>query len=63
MLVLSRRVGQRIFIGDQIVIQVVDNRGDKVRIGIEAPDDVVIDREEVAPADHPAKRPAVEPQR
>jgi carbon storage regulator len=48
MLVLSRRVDQRIMIdGGRIVITVVDIRNDKVRIGIDAPDDVVVHREEV----------------
>ena len=62
MLVLSRKLGQRIFIGDDIVIQVVDLRpGDRVRLGIEAPDGVIVDREEIAPPDHPAKRRTVRP--
>jgi carbon storage regulator len=48
MLVLSRRVDQRIMIdGGRIIITVVDIRNDKVRIGIDAPDDVVVNREEV----------------
>jgi carbon storage regulator len=37
MLVLSRKRDERIVIGDNIVITVVDVRGDKVRLGIEAP--------------------------
>jgi carbon storage regulator len=47
MLVLSRTVDERIFIGDDIRIMVVEIRGDKVRLGIEAPVDVIVDREEV----------------
>lgn len=47
MLLLSRRAGQRILIGDDIVIEVADIRGDKVRIAISAPKDVPVHREEV----------------
>ncbi|MBX6314565.1 MAG: carbon storage regulator CsrA [Isosphaeraceae bacterium] len=47
MLVLTRKVGERIYIGDQIVVTVVRIQGDKVRLGIDAPEQVVIRREEV----------------
>tara|TARA_R110002167_G_scaffold61913_4_gene174941 strand:- start:40322 stop:40501 length:180 start_codon:yes stop_codon:yes gene_type:complete len=47
MLVLSRKLNERICIGDNIVITIIQLRGDKVRVGIEAPDEVRIDREEV----------------
>lgn len=47
MLVLSRRRDESIIIGDNIVITVVDVRGDKVRIGINAPTDIPIHRQEV----------------
>jgi carbon storage regulator len=47
MLVLSRHRDERIIIGDDVVVTVVDIRGDKVRLGIEAPQDVSIHREEV----------------
>ncbi len=47
MLVLSRKHGQRILIGDDIVITVVRISRDKVRIGIDAPRYVLILREEV----------------
>lgn len=47
MLVLSRRRGERICIGEGITVEVVDIRGDKVRLGIVAPDLVRIDRQEV----------------
>ncbi|MBI1312751.1 carbon storage regulator CsrA [bacterium] len=47
MLVLTRRKNERIRIGESIVITVVEVRGDKVRIGIEAPKDVPVHREEV----------------
>lgn len=48
MLVLTRRQGEAIKIGDNITVMVVDMRGDKVRLGVEAPREVRIDREEVA---------------
>jgi len=46
-LVLSRQRDQSIIIGDNIVITVVDIRGDKVRLGINAPTDVSVHRQEV----------------
>lgn len=47
MLVLSRYKDQSIYIGDDIVITVVDVRGDRIRLGIEAPADVPVHREEI----------------
>ncbi|MEW4570792.1 carbon storage regulator CsrA [Tautonia sp. JC769] len=47
MLVLSRKIGERIRIGDTVTLTVVRVHGDKVRLGIEAPDTVSIHREEV----------------
>ena len=47
MLVLSRKVDQKIVINDKIVLTVVAIRGDKVRLGIEAPTDVPIHRKEI----------------
>jgi carbon storage regulator len=47
MLILSRRVNERIVIGDDIVISVVEVRGDQVKLGIEAPRSVKVFREEV----------------
>lgn len=47
MLVLSRKTSEKIRIGDNIVITVVRIEGNKVRIGIEAPPDVQIQREEL----------------
>ncbi len=51
MLVLSRKESQRIRVGDSIVITVVKLGGDKVRIGIEAPSDVLVLRDELKPFD------------
>lgn len=50
MLVLSRKRDERIVIGGDIVITVVEIRGDKVRLGIEAPKDVPVNRQEVVDA-------------
>lgn len=47
MLLLSRKQGERIMIGDGIVITVVEIRDRKVRLGIDAPAGVVIHREEI----------------
>ncbi len=47
MLVLSRKKGESVIISDNIVVMVVDIRGDKVRLGIEAPRDVPVHRREV----------------
>ena len=47
MLVLSRKKDEKIVIGDRITIMVIDIRGDKVRLGIEAPRDVTVHRQEV----------------
>lgn len=52
MLVLSRKKNESIVVDDAIVITVVEIRGDKVRLGIEAPREVPIHRSEVYAAIH-----------
>lgn len=47
MLVLSRQRDESIIIGNDIVITVVEIRGDKVRLGIEAPSEIPVHRQEV----------------
>jgi carbon storage regulator len=47
MLVLSRQRDESIIIGDNIVITIVDIRGDKVRLGINAPTEIPVHRQEV----------------
>jgi carbon storage regulator len=47
MLVLSRHRDESIMIGDDVVITIVDIRGDKVRLGIEAPQHIPVHRQEV----------------
>jgi carbon storage regulator len=48
MLVLYRQLGEKIVIGDDITIMVVGFKGDGVKLGIDAPHEVIVDREEVA---------------
>lgn len=52
MLVLSRKKNESIVIADTITVTVVEIRGDKVRLGIEAPRDVPVHRQEVFDAIH-----------
>ena len=47
MLILSRKIGESIIIGDSIEVMLVDIIGDKVRIGVEAPREVPVHRREV----------------
>ena len=49
MLVLSRKETQRIRLGESIVVTVVRVSGDKVRLGIEAPADMLVLRDELGP--------------
>ena len=60
MLVLSRKKDEKIIIGDNITVMVIEIRGDKVRLGIEAPKETPVHRKEVYEAiqtahrDHPS---------
>ena len=47
MLVLSRRVGERLFIGNDIVVTIIDVRSDGVRVGIDAPREIRVTRAEI----------------
>jgi carbon storage regulator len=62
MLVLSRKKNESIVVNSDIVITVIEIRGDKVRLGIVAPKDVPVHREEVYQAihGHSPVKPAVE---
>ena len=61
MLVLSRKLGEKIYIGDNICITVVDIDRGKIRLGIEAPRDVPIYRQELLPLNHPRPDAAATP--
>ena len=58
MLILSRRVGESIVIGQDIVIKVLDVQGQKVQLGVEAPKEVKVLRPELRDAgtDEPLKK-------
>lgn len=60
MLVLSRQRDESIIIGDNVVVTVVDVRGDKVRLGIEAPVEISVHRREVYEAIQRENRRAAE---
>lgn len=47
MLVLTRRKQEKVVIGDRIAVTILEVQGQKVRLGIEAPDEVPVHREEV----------------
>lgn len=47
MLILTRRVGETLMIGDEVTVTVLAVKGNQVRIGIDAPRDVAIHREEI----------------
>jgi carbon storage regulator len=60
-LVLTRRPGESVMIGDDVVITVLDVRGDVVRVGIKAPRSVQVHREEVYRELQRANREAASP--
>ena len=47
MLVLTRKFGESIVIGDSVTVTVIDSKGERVRLGVEAPAEVPVHREEV----------------
>ena len=47
MLILTRRVGEKLIIGENVTVTVLGVKGHQVRIGIEAPRDVTVNREEI----------------
>ena len=61
MLVLSRKVGESIVIGDDVVVTILEIRGDLIRVGIDAPKHVKVHRSEVFEAIEAANKEAVAP--
>ena len=61
MLVLSRRVGESIVIGDEVVVTVLEVRGDVVRIGVDAPRSVAVNRAELLDEIGKSNRAAASP--
>ena len=61
MLVLTRRAGESVMIGDDVIITVLEARGDVIRLGIQAPRDVQVHREEVFRELQAANREAASP--
>ena len=47
MLVLSRKKGERVMIGEEVIVEVVEIRGDKIRLGFTAPRWIAVNREEL----------------
>jgi carbon storage regulator len=47
MLILTRRVGESLMIGDEVTVTVLGVKGNQVRIGVDAPRDVAVHREEI----------------
>ncbi|NQZ29708.1 MAG: carbon storage regulator CsrA [Oceanospirillaceae bacterium] len=47
MLILTRRVGETLMIGDNVTVTVLGIKGNQVRIGVDAPKDVAVHREEI----------------
>jgi carbon storage regulator len=47
MLILTRRIGEKLVIGENVIVTVLAAKGSQIRIGIEAPRDVAVHREEI----------------
>jgi carbon storage regulator len=47
MLILTRRQAETLMIGDSVTVTVLDIKGDRVRIGVNAPRDVIVNRKEI----------------
>jgi carbon storage regulator len=60
MLILSRKINEKVMIGDDITISIIEIRGDHVRIGVDAPKSVKVFRREVFDAIKAENKPAAE---
>jgi carbon storage regulator len=61
MLVLTRRAGESVMIGDDVIVTVLETRGEVIRLGIQAPRDIQVHREEVFRELQSANREAASP--
>jgi carbon storage regulator len=61
MLVLTRRAGESVMVGDEVVVTVLEIRGDVIRLGISAPRSIQVHREEVYRELQAANRQAASP--
>ena len=61
MLILTRKVGESLMVGDDITVTVLGVKGNQVRIGINAPRDVAVHREEIYNRIHDGSETAPEP--
>jgi carbon storage regulator len=57
-LILTRRVGEALVIGDDVVVNVLGVKGNQVRIGVEAPKDISVHREEIYDLINADKKPS-----
>jgi carbon storage regulator len=62
MLVLSRRIGESVVIGDDIVVTILEQRGDTIRVGVDAPRHIRVSRQELLTELAEANRAAASPQ-